>query len=286
MKKLMLPFGLIFFVTNVFAQQSVANSTNPSLILCKTKYALCSATDCIKNGDQASCNCPVYVGENWGAIPCEKRVSLPPNEVYSEYSPLFLLASPDTGVAAKKAFNPVSFCPSPPAETKQYADCLDALCTLNGNKNATCTCPVVTSKAHASGFFIQSNNCDEAKKLCQDSSSSSDVAANSAPAIFSLMVVESTLQYYGKHLDASMFCLPKHGDGGVGVDKLIKKQKDDQLIENRSPEGIRQNQNSLPNSTDTSSMNPQDQDDDSASSNSDVQNDDDHTPSVPQSVKK
>lgn len=198
----------------VYAQAS----GDSALIQCTTKYALCIASDCPKNedGTTASCKCPIYEGENWGETTCAERVRTSKTQIYSEYSPRYLLTSKGSSAASKMLFEPDKLCDinsegSAPA-TYSYADCFDVLCTVApGGKEALCNCPVTTSTVSGSGeqggVMLEANNCAEANAICNNfASSSSPIAVNSAPAAFGGHVINTALRAYGEHPSPSMTC--------------------------------------------------------------------------------
>ncbi len=223
--------GLVVCSFNLFALQSdqEPNAQDGAIIECTGKYALCITTDCPTSTDDrstATCNCPVYVGKNWGTNSCAERLAATQGQVYSEYSPIYLLASSGTTPMAKKAFNPSSFCSTSNNVKSKYVNCLNVLCTLEGQENAVCPCPIVTTQANDPGYFIEADNCAKASTICnQLSSIDSPVAINSAPVAFSTRIVNTSLNSYGDTVDESMFCDPIKDKEQEDVSSIIKSDK-------------------------------------------------------------
>lgn len=191
---------------------SVHEFKTGTLIECTSQFSLCAYTDCPKTGDgsTAACTCPVYFGKNWGETTCDQRAAASEkNAVYSEYSPRNLLTASKSS-ATRKAFDPALLCDAGSITTYQYVDCFDVQCHLSSDKTSSiCSCPV-TKNTGKTGFLMEANNCEEGAKLCEKiASSSSEIAANSAPTAFATKVVNSTLKAYGENLNSSMVCTPE-----------------------------------------------------------------------------
>ncbi len=200
-------------MSQVLYAKNNTDATVQSMTQCTGQYALCDASDCIKSSDgkQAMCHCSVYTGENWGVTTCQQRQSAPAGQVYSTYSPRNLLGSSGTGAGAKKLFKPYVYCPKSSTTGQQYADCFNVLCKLNGKKRADCPCPVITNHSlRDAGFFVESRNCTTTEKLCENfTSSSSSIVVNSGALGVNSAFVEKTLNFYGKTMAKSMFCIPQ-----------------------------------------------------------------------------
>lgn len=243
----MVLLGLVLFSVKLFASQDNQDGT---IIECTGRYALCITSDCPKapsNSSIAVCNCPVYVGKNWGTNSCAERLAATEGEVYSEYSPRYLLSADGTTPAAKKILDPSSFCNTPSNTSSQYANCLNVLCTLTDGKNAACPCPVITRTANDPGYFIETDDCEKASVICNEfSSSSSEIAINSAPVAFSTIIVNTSLASYGETGSASMFCGSKKNDINDTVSSTVKANKK-ASIKNTLDTFVDDNQNDDPN---------------------------------------
>lgn len=238
---------VIFFGCHTLHAYATSSNSEESLIQCTGKYALCDASDCLKSNSSsksAECNCPVFTGENWGYTTCaERQGTLSNNQVYSTYSPRNLLGSSGTGVAAKKLFKPYKYCPENTASStgQEYADCFNVLCTVSsGGKRANCPCNIITNKVDIFnvGFLVESNNCTDAKKLCEKyTGSNSKIVLNSGNVGINLKLTEKTLMFYGKNLDESIFCTPKdiikQNAIESGVVKTIKKLKSGHVTDSK-----------------------------------------------------